>query len=179
LGLWTYWGTTAHSGTVLAPRTCWGTTAHSGTVLGPWTCWGTTISNHRQARQGRFCSKVCRTSACLGVSTQNIKRKMKGRVDNQHLLMWLENVILGPSPTTKTRFCSYNRTQSRVVIGLLTGQNTLRRHLHLVALTNGPVCRRCGAEEETSALDLCTVRHGFTQTYTSGLLFLGLKILRV
>jgi hypothetical protein len=25
---------------------------------------------------------------------------------------------------------SFNRTQSRVVIGLLTGHNTLRRHIH-------------------------------------------------
>jgi hypothetical protein len=30
---------------------------------------------------------------------------------------------------------SFNRTQSRVVIGLLTGHNTLRRHFHLMGLT--------------------------------------------
>jgi hypothetical protein len=37
------------------------------------------------------------------------------------------------------------------VIGLLTRHNTLRRHLHLMGLTNSPLCRRCGAEDETSA----------------------------
>ena len=46
---------------------------------------------------------------------------------------------------------SFDRTQSRAVIGLLTGHNTLRRHLHLLALADSPLCRRCGVEEETSA----------------------------
>ena len=31
-----------------------------------------------------------------------------------------------------------------------TRHNTLRRHLHLLWLTNRPLCRRCGAEDETS-----------------------------
>jgi hypothetical protein len=64
-------------------------------------------------------------------------------------------MISGPSPTTKTRFLSFNRTQSRVVIALLTGHNTLRRHLHLMGLTNNPSCRSRGKEEETSAHILC------------------------
>jgi hypothetical protein len=49
----------------------------------------------------------------------------------------------------------FNRTQPRVVTGLLTGHNTLRRHLHLMGLTNSPVCRRGGAEDVTSAHILC------------------------
>jgi len=61
----------------------------------------------------------------------------------------LEN-ILGPSPTIKTRFLSFNRTQSRFVAGPLTGRNTLRRHLYLMGLTNNPSSRRCGVERETS-----------------------------
>ena len=64
-------------------------------------------------------------------------------------------LISGPSPAAKTGLLSFNRTQSRVVIGLLTGHNTLRRHLHLMGLTNNPLCRRCGAENETSAHILC------------------------
>ena len=50
---------------------------------------------------------------------------------------------------------SFYRTKSSVVIGLTTGHNTLRRHLHLTGLTNIPLCRRCGSEEETSAHILC------------------------
>jgi hypothetical protein len=42
-----------------------------------------------------------------------------------------------------------------VVTGLLTGHNTLRRHLHLMGLTDSPLCRRCGAEDETSVHILC------------------------
>jgi hypothetical protein len=50
---------------------------------------------------------------------------------------------------------SFIRTQSRAVIGLLTGHNTLRRHLYLMVLSDSPLCRRCGAEDETSAYILC------------------------
>jgi hypothetical protein len=49
----------------------------------------------------------------------------------------------------KTRFLSFNRTQSRAVTGLLNGQSTLRRHPHLMG------CRRSGAEDETSVHTLC------------------------
>jgi hypothetical protein len=55
----------------------------------------------------------------------------------------------------KVRFLSFNRTQSRAVTGLLTGHNTLTRHLHLIGLSDSPLCRRCGAEDETSAHILC------------------------
>jgi hypothetical protein len=44
-----------------------------------------------------------------------------------------------------------NRIQSRAVTGLLTGHNTLRRHLYIKGLINSPLCRRCGTEKETSA----------------------------
>jgi len=50
---------------------------------------------------------------------------------------------------------SFNRTQSRVMIGLLTGHNNLIRHLHWLGLTSCPICRRCGAENETSDHTLC------------------------
>jgi len=53
------------------------------------------------------------------------------------------------------KLLSFNRTQSRVVTGLLTGHNTLRRHLYLLGLPDSPLCRKCGVEEETSANILC------------------------
>ena len=46
-------------------------------------------------------------------------------------------------------------TACYVWIGLLTGHNTRRRHNYLMVLTNSPLCRRCGAEEEISAHILC------------------------
>jgi hypothetical protein len=63
-------------------------------------------------------------------------------------------LISGPSPTTKTRLLSFNKTQTRVINGLIT-EHTLGRHLHLMGLTNSPFCRRCGVEEETSAHVWC------------------------
>ena len=53
------------------------------------------------------------------------------------------------------RFLSFNRTQSRAVTGFLTGHNTLRRHIHLMGLSDSPLCRRWGAEDETSSHTLC------------------------
>jgi hypothetical protein len=50
---------------------------------------------------------------------------------------------------------SFSRTKSRAVNGLLTGHNTLRRHFHLMGLSNSPLCVRCGAEDETSAHVVC------------------------
>ena len=45
--------------------------------------------------------------------------------------------------------------KSRVVTGLLTGHNTVRRHLYLLGLTDSPLCRGCGMKEETLAHIVC------------------------
>ena len=55
----------------------------------------------------------------------------------------------------KARILSFNKIQSRVVTGLLIGHNTPRRHFHLFGLSDSPLRRRCGAEDETSAHILC------------------------
>jgi Fe2+ transport system protein FeoA len=59
-------------------------------------------------------------------------------------------LISDPKLATRAQLLSFNRTQSRVVIGLLTGHNTLRRHLYVMGLSNNLTCRKCGTEEETS-----------------------------
>jgi hypothetical protein len=46
---------------------------------------------------------------------------------------------------------SFNRNPSRVVIGILAGRNTLRRHFYLLGLLDNPLCRGYGVKEETSA----------------------------
>jgi hypothetical protein len=95
----------------------------------------------------------------LGVSRQNIRKKMKHWMKNQHLALWrgpcstqrqARDLISGPNLATGARLLSFNRTQTRAVIGLLTGHNTLRRHLHVIGLSNDPACRKGGTEEETS-----------------------------
>jgi hypothetical protein len=52
-----------------------------------------------------------------------------------------------------------------------TGQNTLRRHFHLMGLSDSTLCRRCGAEDETSAHILCqcealvSLRHAYLGSF--------------
>ena len=75
-------------------------------------------------------------------------------------------LIVGPRIAAKTRLLSFNRMQSRVVIGLLTGHNTLRRHLHFMGLSDSPLCRKCGAEDETSAHVLCECEALATHRHT-------------
>ena len=95
--------------------------------------------NRRQARKEWFCSAVCWTGAFLGVSRQNIRRKIKRWMGKQHVAFWrgpcstqrqARELISGPNLATGTQLLSVNSTQCRVVIGLFTGQNTLRRHTH-------------------------------------------------
>jgi hypothetical protein len=49
-----------------------------------------------------------------------------------------QKFIVGPNPTAKIRLLSFNRTQSRVATGLLSGHNTLRRQLYIMGLNNSP-----------------------------------------
>jgi hypothetical protein len=110
----------------------------------------------------------------LGVSGQSIRRKMQGWLDRQHLMQWqglagtlgqARELISGPCIATKTTLMSFNRAQSRVVIGLLTGHNTLRRNIHIMGLMDSPLCRKCRAGGGTSTCVLCeceslvTLRH--------------------
>ena len=103
----------------------------------------------------------------LGVSRRVIQKRLSCWLINQQWARWrgldgtqrqAREFILGPSPGTKAKLLSFNRTQSRAVTGLLTGHNTLRRHLHLLGLLDSPLCRRCGVKEETSAHILCELR---------------------
>ena len=75
----------------------------------------------------------------------------------RHLLIASEarELISGPNLPTGARLLSSNWTQARVVIGLLTGHNTLRRHLYVMGLSDNPTCRKCGTADETSVHILC------------------------
>ena len=75
---------------------------------------------------------------------------------------------------TKDRLLSFNRTQFTAVTGLLTDQNTLRINFHLMGLSDSPLCRRCGAEDETSAhiLYKCEDLASLTHAYLGSSFFL-------
>ena len=80
-------------------------------------------------------------------------------------------LISGPSLGAKINVMSFNRTQSRAVIGLLTVHNTLRRHVYLLGLQDCPMCRKCGVMEETSDHILCesdalaSLRHAYLGSF--------------
>ena len=85
-------------------------------------------------------------------------------MENQHLVLWngscsaqrqARKLISGPELATTARLLSFNTTQSRVFIGLLTGHNTLRRQLYIIGLSNNSICRKCGTVEEISVHILC------------------------
>jgi hypothetical protein len=88
-----------------------------------------------------------------------------------HRQVW--ELISGSDLAMGARLLSFNRTQTGVVIGLLTGHNTLRRHLHIMGLCNDPMCRKCGTEEETSVHILCecealaSLRHAYLGSFFS------------
>ena len=80
----------------------------------------------------------------MGVSRQDIWGRIRRWLVNQHWVWWwgfgdtqrqAQELILGPCLGAKATFLSLNRMQSRADTGLLTGHNTLRRHLHLKGLS--------------------------------------------
>ena len=116
----------------------------------------------------------------LGVSRQDIRRRIRHWMVNQHWVWWRglgntqrqgRELISGPCLGAKEGFLSINRTQSRAVTGLLTGHNTVRRYLHLMGLSDTPLCRRCGAEDENSAHTLfecealASLRHAYLGSF--------------
>jgi hypothetical protein len=112
----------------------------------------------------------------LGISRRDVQNKLNRWLVNQHWARWrslgdtqrqARELISAPSLGAKTKVMSFNRTQPRAVIGLLTGHNTLRWHLYLLLLQDSPLCRKCGVMEETSAHILCecealaSLRHAY------------------
>jgi hypothetical protein len=100
----------------------------------------------------------------LGGCRRDIQYKLNRCLGKQHWARWrsLSNtqrqareLIAGPALGARTKVMSFNRTQSRAVIGLLIGHNALRCHLYLLGLKDGTLCRKCGVMEETSAHILC------------------------
>ena len=155
------------------------------------------VPGHAGVRGNEIADRLARSGSgqrfivpepCLVVSRQNIRRKMKRGMKNQHLALWqgpcsaqrqARELISGPDLATGARLLSFNRTHTRAVIGLLTRHNTLRRHLHVMGLNNNPTCRKCGTKEETSAHILCecdalaSLRHTYLGSFFWTLRTLG------
>jgi len=131
------------------------------------------VPGHAGVRGNEIADKLARSGSVqrfvgpepfLGVCRQNIRRKMKLWMEKQHLALWhgpcstqrqARELISVPDLAIRARLLSFNRTQTKVVIGLRTGHSTLRRHQYVMGLSNNPTCGKCGTGEETSGHILC------------------------
>ena len=133
----------------------------------PRTCWNTGQWNRWWACEGRLCSEFLWTRASPGGLLARSWWHPKAG----------SRVYLRSQSGHQAKFMTLSRIQSRVVTGLLTGHNTLRRHLYLLGLSNSPLCRWCEAVDETLAHVLCECealasrRHA----YLAGLLLSGAR----
>jgi hypothetical protein len=72
--------------------------------------------------------------------------------------LYSRELISGPNLATGARLLSFNPTKSRVVIDLLTGQNTLRRHSYIMGMSNNPLVGNVVLREKTQSTFCVSVR---------------------
>jgi hypothetical protein len=61
-----------------------------------------------------------------------------------------QELILGPTWLQGPNYCPLIGHNPGLLLVSVLDHNTLRRHLHVMGLSNNPICRKCGTEEETS-----------------------------
>lgn len=91
------------------------------------------------------------------------KSFIQSRLKRQHLHLWQTReecrqaklLMIAPTPNRTKELLTLGRARLRLGIGLLTGHNALRSHMHKLGLAEQRECRLCGAEEESSVHILC------------------------
>jgi hypothetical protein len=104
---------------------------------------------------------------------RSIRRKMERWIEIKHLALWCgpcstqrqaRELISGPDLAMGARLLSFNRTHTRVVTGLLTGHNTLRRHIswgYIMTPCAGNVLRRKPQSTFCECEALASLRHAY------------------
>ena len=89
--------------------------AHCRALLGPAAVRGNEVAD-KLAKDGSV-QQFVGPEPLLGVSRQNIRRKIKGWMEKQHLVLWggpcstqrqARELISGPDLTTRARLLSFN-----------------------------------------------------------------------
>lgn len=99
----------------------------------------------------------------VGLPFSTIKQFLKEELIAKHLDYWrtlpglrqAKEFIKKPDSRTTNELLKLTRNELRKVVGILTGHNTLNRHLHIMGIRGSPLCRRCDREEETSKHVTC------------------------
>ena len=116
----------------------------------------------------------------LGVSKQNIKKKITCWLSNQNVTMWqgltctqrqAQELISDPRLAAKTRLLSFNKMQSCTVIGLLTGITPWQDNATWGWFT--VPCVRGVKQRGKPQLLFCGSAKLWQHTYLPGVLFLG------
>nr|CAI5826966.1 unnamed protein product [Callosobruchus analis] len=100
----------------------------------------------------------------LGLSANLIRKTTGELIQNQYSLRLnsisghlrqARELLAGPAERIG-RFCLFlDRSNLRLLVSLLTGHNSFRRHLFVMRVVNGSTCTWCGEDEESSAHILC------------------------
>jgi hypothetical protein len=128
-------------------------------------------SRTRAAPTGRLSKAVL----CLGLEKTGMVRAWHGRgmasmnQTRPHCVNEMGKTHFKPLAARHGRGTAWAR--HAMCESAFIGHSTPRRHLHLIGLSDSPLCRRCGAEDETSAHILCecealaSLRHGYLGSF--------------
>jgi hypothetical protein len=108
-------------------------------------------------------SSFCESEPCLPVPKSLMTRVSKEWLSGNHLSYWnlvnrcRQSKVWIKRPCLKlARFLrNLPRTKLGVLIGLLTGDVRLNKHLHKIGLLSDPTCAACGIEEESALHFIC------------------------
>lgn len=109
------------------------------------------------ARQGAA-TTFCGPEPVLGITKSSARGVITDWVKNKHKQHWRDIpgnrhgkiFIKGPCPKRTEELLRKNRSQLRIITGLLTGHFPVKKHLHTIGKFNGDLnCRLCGKGPET------------------------------
>ena len=128
----------------------------------------------------------------LPISINDMKMHINSEVDREHQRRWAGRTDCRQTkewlstPVTKARrkeLLMYKKPELRLITGIITGHNTLNRHLNQIGLKTTPECDKCGKPETARHFiaecpALCMTRIGLWGKHTidqDGLPELGLN----
>ena len=88
----------------------------------------------------------------------SVRTEVRLWANKEHRKLWQSTAgcrqakmfLHGPDKQLSRFALRLNRKQLRILVGLLTGHMTLKRHLTVVKIRTNPLCPLFGEEEETS-----------------------------